>query len=399
MTRLLLRLFVRNADQTDDPKVRSAYGILAGIVGILCNLLLFAGKLVVGTLSGSVSITADAVNNLSDASSSVVTLVGFRIAEKPADEGHPYGHARVEYISGLAVAALILVIGVELAKNSVKKIFLPSPVEFSPVVAGVLLMSILVKLWMALFNRTLGRRIGSATLQATAADSRNDVISTGAVLLAAVVEAWTGWTIDGYVGRLVALFIIWSGVGIARDTIDPLLGKPTDPALRKLIADEIFQSEKVLGFHDLMVHDYGPGQRFATVHVEMDMREDPMACHDIIDDIERDCWERHRIHLCIHYDPIVTDDAELNHMRKLVQQRIQALDPRLSIHDFRMVRGASHTNLIFDMIIPYEMESRKAELKRQVDEAVRQESNRYFSVITFDEAAFNNPDHTTGGKK
>ena len=382
MTRLLLRLFVRNADQTDDPKVRSAYGILAGIVGILCNLLLFAGKLVVGTLSGSVSITADAVNNLSDASSSVVTLVGFRIAEKPADEGHPYGHARVEYISGLAVAALILVIGVELAKNSVKKIFLPSPVEFSPVVAGVLLMSILVKLWMALFNRTLGRRIGSATLQATAADSRNDVISTGAVLLAAVVEAWTGWTIDGYVGLLVALFIIWSGVGIARDTIDPLLGKPTDPALRKLIADEIFQSEKVLGFHDLMVHDYGPGQRFATVHVEMDMREDPMACHDIIDDIERDCWERHRIHLCIHYDPIVTDDAELNHMRKLVQQRIQALDPRLSIHDFRMVRGASHTNLIFDMIIPYEMESRKAELKRQVDEA-----------------AFNNPDHTTGGKK
>ena len=380
MTRLLLRLFVRNADQTDDPKVRSAYGILAGIVGILCNLLLFAGKLVVGTLSGSVSITADAVNNLSDASSSVVTLVGFRIAEKPADEGHPYGHARVEYISGLAVAALILVIGVELAKNSVKKIFLPSPVEFSPVVAGVLLMSILVKLWMALFNRTLGRRIDSATLQATAADSRNDVISTGAVLLAAVVEAWTGWT-------------------IARDTIDPLLGKPTDPALRKLIADEIFQSEKVLGFHDLMVHDYGPGQRFATVHVEMDMREDPMACHDIIDDIERDCWERHRIHLCIHYDPIVTDDAELNHMRKLVQQRIQALDPRLSIHDFRMVRGASHTNLIFDMIIPYEMESRKAELKRQVDEAVRQESNRYFTVITFDEAAFNNPDHTTGGKK
>ena len=399
MTRLLLRLFVRNADQTDDPKVRSAYGILAGIVGSLCNLLLFAGKLVGGTLSGSVSITADAVNNLSDASSSVVTLVGFRIAEKPADEGHPYGHARVEYISGLAVAALILVIGVELAKNSVKKIFLPSPVEFSPVVAGVLLMSILVKLWMALFNRTLGRRIDSATLQATAADSRNDVISTGAVLLAAVVEAWTSWTIDGYVGLLVALFIIWSGVGIARDTIDPLLGKPTDPALRKLIADEIFQSEKVLGFHDLMVHDYGPGQRFATVHVEMDMREDPMACHDIIDDIERDCWERHRIHLCIHYDPIVTDDAELNHMRKLVQQRIQALDPRLSIHDFRMVRGASHTNLIFDMIIPYEMESRKAELKRQVDEAVCQESNRYFTVITFDEAAFNNPDHTTGEKK
>lgn len=399
MTRLLLRLFVRNADHTDDPKVRSSYGVLSGIVGILCNLLLFTGKLVVGTLSGSVSITADAVNNLSDASSSLVTLVGFRIAEKPADEGHPYGHARVEYISGLAVAALILVIGVELAKSSLSKIFSPAPVEFSPVVAAVLLMSIFVKLWLALFNRTLGRRIGSATLQATAADSRNDVISTGAVLLAAAVEAWTGWTIDGYMGLLVALFIIWSGVGIARDTIDPLLGKPTDPALRKLIANEIFQSDKVLGFHDLMVHDYGPGQRFATVHVEMDMREDPMACHDIIDDIERGCWERHRIHLCIHYDPIVTDDAELNHMRKLVQQRIQTLDPRLSIHDFRMVRGTSHTNLIFDMIIPYEMEDRKAELKGQIDEIVRQESDRYFTVITFDEAAFNSQENPKGEKK
>lgn len=399
MTRLLLQLFVRNAYQTDDPKVRSAYGTLSGIVGILCNLLLFTGKLVVGTLSGSVSITADAVNNLSDASSSLVTLVGFRIAEKPADEGHPYGHARVEYISGLAVAAFILIIGVELVKSSVEKILHPAPVEFSPVVAAVLLMSILVKLWLALFNRTLGRRIGSATLQAAAADSRNDVISTGAVLLAAAVETWTSWTIDGYVGLLVALFIIWSGVGIARDTIDPLLGKPTDPALRQLIAREIFQSDKVLGFHDLMVHDYGPGQRFATVHVEMDMREDPMTCHDIIDDIERNCWERHRIHLCIHYDPIVTDDAELNHMRKLVQQRIQALDPRLSIHDFRMVRGTSHTNLIFDMIIPYEMESRKAELKRQIDEAVWQESDRYFTVITFDEAAFNSQENPKGEKK
>ena len=187
------------------------------------------------------------------------------------------------------------------------------------------------------------------------------------------------------------IFPAWwwrSGVGIARDTIDPLLGKATDPALRELIAEEVFRSDKVLGFHDLMVHDYGPGQRFATVHVEMDMREDPMVCHDIIDDIERDCWERHKIHLCIHYDPIVTDDEELNHMRALVRQYIQELDPRLSIHDFRMVRGPGHTNLIFDMIIPYEMKSRKAELKRQIDQAVRQESDRYFTVITFDEAAF-----------
>ena len=385
MTRLLLRLFVRNADQTGDPKVRSAYGVLSGAVGILCNFLLFAGKLVVGTISGSVSVTADAVNNLSDASSSIVTLVGFRIAEKPADEGHPYGHARVEYLSGLVVAALILIIGVELAKTSVEKIFHPSPVEFSPVVGAVLVLSILVKLWMALFNRDLGRRIDSAALQATSMDSRNDVISTGAVFLAALVENWTGWTIDGYVGLLVALFIIWSGVGIARDTVDPLLGKPVDPALRKVIAGEIFQSDKVLGFHDLMVHDYGPGQRFATAHVEMDMREDPMVCHDIIDNIERDCWDRHRIHLCIHYDPVVTDDPELNHMRALVEGQVRQLDPRLSIHDFRMVRGPSHTNLIFDMSIPFEMENRQAELKRRVDEAVHRESARNLTGISFHE--------------
>lgn len=389
MTKLLLRLWIRNYDQTENPKVRAAYGVLSGIVGILCNFLLFAGKLVAGTISGSVSITADAVNNLSDASSSLVTLVGFRIAEKPADEAHPYGHARVEYISGLAVAALILLIGVELAKSSVEKIIHPEPVEFSWIVAVVLVVSILVKLWMALFNRTLGLRIHSTALQATAADSRNDVISTAAVLLAAIVADQTGWNIDGYIGTLVALFIIWSGIGIAKNTIDPLLGQQTDPALKKLLASEILSNDKVLGFHDLMVHDYGPGQRFATAHVEMDMREDPLVCHDIIDNIERACMEKHNIHLSIHYDPIVTDDEELNHMRQLIQAKIQGIDPRLSIHDFRMVRGTSHTNLIFDMIIPYEMKDAKAELKHRIDDAVRQESDRYFTVITFDEESFN----------
>lgn len=389
MTQLLLRLFVRNPQNTEDPGVRAAYGRLSGIVGIVCNLLLFAGKLVVGTLAGSVSITADAVNNLSDASSSLVTLVGFRIAEKPADEDHPFGHARVEYISGLAVAALILIIGVELAKSSFNKILHPSPVEFSMVMVAVLVASIAVKLWMALFNRSLGKRIHSTTLLATSADSRNDVISTSAVLLAAIAGRYTSLDVDGYVGLLVALFIIWSGVGIARDTINPLLGEATDPALRKTIAQEILRSDKVLGLHDLIVHDYGPGQRFATVHVEMDNREDPLVCHDIIDDIERACMEKHRIHLCIHYDPVVTDDEELNHMRKLVESCICGIDPRLSIHDFRMVRGPGHTNLIFDMIIPYEMQSRRQELKRQVDEAVRREDSRYFTVITFDEEAFN----------
>jgi len=389
MTRLLLQLFVRDYENTEEPRVRAAYGRLSGLVGILCNLLLFAGKLTVGTIAGSVSITADAVNNLSDASSSVVTLVGFRIAERPADAGHPYGHARVEYISGLGVAALILVIGFELAKSSVEKIFHPESVEFSLAVAVVLLLSIGVKLWLSVFNSKLGRKIDSTTLQATAADSRNDVISTAAVLAAAIVERVSGWQVDGFVGLAVALFILWSGMGIAKQTIDPLLGQAADPALRKLLAQEILQYEKVLGFHDLMIHDYGPGQRFATAHVEMDMHEDPLVCHNIIDDIERDCMKRHNIHLCIHYDPIVTDDEELNHMKQLIQSCIHRIDSRLSIHDFRMVKGPGHTNLIFDMIIPYEMKSRRQELKEQIDRAVRQESERYYTVITFDEEAFN----------
>ena len=241
-----------------------------------------------------------------------------------------------------------------------------------------------------MFNIGLGKRINSVALIATGTDSRNDVISTGAVLLAAVVEAWTGWTIGGYVGLLVALFIIWSGVGIARDTIDPLLGKPTDPALRKLIADEIFQSEKVLGFHDLMVHDYGPGQRFATVHVEMDMREDPMACHDIIDDIERDCWERHRIHLCIHYDPIVTDDPELDRMHVRVEQLLHTYDIRLGVHDFRMVPGKGHVNLNFDVVLPTDLRGQEADITAALEKALNQNSGvTYYPVITFDQSGFN----------
>lgn len=389
MTQLLLRLFVRDYNKTEEPKVRTAYGRLSGIVGILCNLLLFVGKLIVGTLAGSVSITADAVNNLSDASSSLVTLVGFHIAERPADADHPYGHARVEYISGLGVAALILIIGFELAKTSVEKIIHPQSVEFSLAVAVVLLASIGVKLWMSLFNSTLGRRIDSTTLKATAADSRNDVISTTAVLIAALVERFTSWQVDGFVGLAVALFILWSGIGIARQTIDPLLGQTADPELQRMLSKEIMSYDKVLGIHDFMLHDYGPGNRFATAHVEMDMHENPLVCHNIIDDIERECMERHNIHLCIHYDPIVTDDPELNRMRDLVKECIGKIDPRLSIHDFRMVKGPGHTNLIFDMIVPYEMHGRRQELKRQIDWAVQQESHRYYTVITFDEEAFN----------
>ena len=389
MTSLLPRLFVRNYENTDDPGVRSGYGKLAGVVGILCNAVLFGAKLLIGTLSGSVSITADAINNLSDASSSVVTLLGFKLAEKPADADHPFGHARIEYLSGLIVAAMILLIGVELVKSSFQKILHPEPVDFSVAAVLVLALSIGVKLWMAHFNRTLGRRIQSETLIATAADSRNDVISTAAVLAAGLVGRFTGLEIDGCVGMLVALFILYSGISIAKDTVDPLLGEaPTDELVR-MISQEIRSYDKVLGIHDLMVHDYGPGRRFASVHVEMDSREDPLVCHDIIDDIERDFLTKHHIHLVIHYDPIVTDDEELNGMRELTGRVIAELDPRFTLHDFRMVRGPGHTNLVFDLVIPFEMAGRTKELSREINRRIKAVDEKYNAVITFDDGAFN----------
>ena len=386
MTNLLLRLFIKNAEETDSPKVRAAYGNLASIVGILCNALLCVGKLIAGAVSGAISITADAVNNLSDVSSSVVTLVGFKLAEKPADEDHPYGHARFEYISGLVVAGLILMIGFELAKTSFTKILHPEPVEFSWAIGAVLVGSILVKLWMSLFNRKLGKKIQSTALEATAADSRNDVISTGAVLLAGIIGEVFHITIDGYVGLLVALFILWSGVGIARDTINPLLGERESPELRKALCDTLLGHDKVLGIHDLMVHDYGPGRRFASVHVEMDQRENPLECHDLIDDMERDCLRELNVHLVIHYDPVVTDDAELNHMKAQIQGIIHGIDENLSLHDFRMVRGPGHTNLIFDLAVPYGLMGKEKEIQAKIDEEITKEPVQYYTVITFDPA-------------
>ncbi len=385
MTKLLLRLFVRDSENTQSPAVRGRYGKLAGIVGIVCNLLLFAGKLLAGVLSGSIAITADAVNNLSDASSSLVTLLGFKLAERPADEEHPYGHARFEYLSGLAVAALILIIGVELGKSSFEKILAPAPVDFSYLTLGILVASIMLKLWMSLFCRSLGKRIDATPLLATAADSRNDVITTTAVLAGCLVSHFCGWHIDGYLGVIVALFIIWSGCGIAKKTISPLLGEKASPELAEHISDLILSHEKILGIHDLMVHDYGPGQCFASVHAEMSALEDPLICHDIIDDIERDAMRELRVHLVIHYDPIVTDDEELNRMRELVTAALREESAEISTHDFRMVRGPGHTNLIFDMAIPFSMAGRKAELKATVDACVKREGKQYYTVITFDE--------------
>ena len=390
MTKLLLRLFVKNYKNTSDPAVRSATGALSGIVGIIANLLLFGGKLLVGTLSGSVAITADAMNNLSDASSSVVTFLGFRLAEKPADEDHPYGHARFEYLSGLAVAAMIVIIGFELGKTSVEKIFNPSPVVFSTLTAAVLVASIGVKLWLALFNGKLSKLIHSAALSATAADSRNDCVSTGAVLLAGIVQHFTSWNIDGIMGLAVALFILWSGAKLAKETISPLLGEAASPELRQQIVDYVSSNPNVLGYHDLMVHDYGPGQRFATIHVEMDQRADPLVCHELIDDMERECLRSHNVHLVIHYDPVVTDDPVVNRLHRETLEVLKGLDPQLTVHDFRMVQGSNHTNLIFDVTLPAGLAGREKEIRATVEQVLsEQEQTDIYAVITFDPAVFN----------
>lgn len=390
MTQLLLKLFVKNHADTSDPRVRTAIGTMSGLVGIVCNLLLCTFKFLAGSLTGSVSITADALNNLSDASGSIVTLIGFRVADKPADEHHPYGHARAEYLSGLAVAALILVIGLELAKTSLGKVLHPTPVLFSAAALSVLPASIAVKLWMCLFNKNLSRRIGSTALAATAADSRNDCVTTGAVLLAALLEKYLNIRVDGVFGLGVAAFILYSGFTLARDTISPLLGERADPELQRKIVDYISRQPKVLGFHDLMVHDYGPGQRFASLHVEMDSRENPLECHELIDDMERECLRSHNVHLVIHYDPVITDDPELTRLKGQVSQLLQEYDPRLRLHDFRMTQGKKHMNLVFDVPLPENLRGREEALTAYLDERMNEDSDKIYHIkITFDMLEFN----------
>ncbi len=389
MTKLLMRAFLPKNQSPTQPNVRAAAGRLSGVVGIVCNILLFGAKFLIGTLSGSVSVTADAMNNLSDASSSLVTLIGFKLAEKPADEDHPYGHARFEYLSGLAVAAMIVVIGFELAKSSVEKIFHPATVETTIPMLAVLIGSILVKLWLSLFNTKLGKYIDSAAILATAADSRNDVISTGAVLLAAVLEAVTHWKIDGYMGLAVALFILYSGAMLAKETISPLLGESASPELQAQIVALLDKEPAVLGYHDLMVHDYGPGQRFGSLHVEMDQKQDPLWCHERIDDLERECFNTLGVHLVIHYDPIVVGDAELDAMRETVSHLLMGIDDRLSIHDFRMVKGTGHTNLVFDVVLPHSLVGQEKTIKKQLEESLaKNQPGKLYLVITFEPESF-----------
>ena len=388
MTDFLIRHFIKDPDHPQDPAVRAAYGNMAGVVGIVCNVLLCAAKLLVGTLARSISIMADAVNNLSDASSSIVTLVGFKLAGRPADEHHPYGHARFEYLAGLTVSVMILVIGLELGRSSIDKILHPADVAFNLVTGAVLAASILVKLWMAAFNRSVGRRIGSETLIATAADSRNDVISTAAVLAAAVLSLATGLPLDGWMGLAVAVFIFVSGIGLVRDTVNPLLGEAPSEGLPPSIARKVLSYPGVLGTHDLMVHDYGPGRRFASVHVEMAAEEDTLKSHDVIDNIERDFHDQDNIHLVVHYDPIVTGDAALGTAREWVREQVARISPQLSMHDFRMVTGPSHTNLIFDVVVPADFSMTDAALRAAIQQALDADEahrdTKYYTVITVD---------------
>ena len=365
MTKLLMALFV---NKTDTPDGRAKVGALAGTVGIICNLLLFLGKVIAGTLAGSVAIAADGWNNLSDAASSIVTVLGFRFSRKPADAHHPYGHARAEYLSGLCVAVLILFIGVELAKSSFGKILAPEPVEFGGVTLAVLLLSIGMKLWMSLFVGKLGRLIDSKTLAATSADSRNDVIATSAVLLSCLVGRFFHISIDGWIGLAVAAFILWSGYGIARETMSALLGEQADGELVEKIEALVLRHDGILGIHDLLVHDYGPGRCFASAHVELSAEEDPLVCHERIDHLECDALRELNVHLVIHHDPVPVNDAEWGRLREQVGGIASQMG--LSIHSFRMVRGRGMPRLVFDLATPYGMDQEgvRAQLREKMVE-------------------------------
>lgn len=364
---------------------RGRVGALAGVVCISLNVVLCIAKAMVGILSGSVSIVADALNNLSDASSNIVSVLGFKLASKPADPEHPYGHGRFEYLSGLVVAVLVLMIGVELVKSSIDKVLNPSPVEFSLALVVVLAGSMAVKLWMAHLNRVLGERIKSETLLATAQDSKNDVIATGAVLACAIIAYVADVELDAWVGLAVGLYIGWSGVELIRDTVSPLLGQAPDPELVTHIRSKIMSYPGVLGTHDLMVHDYGPGRQFASAHVEMAAETDPLESHDTLDNIEQAFKDDDGLIVTLHYDPIVTNDPHVVDMRNKIDAMAKSLDGEASIHDLRCVPGPTHTNVIFDCLHPVECALSSDEFKRKLGDMVIEAYPDAVPKITVDE--------------
>ena len=387
MTQFLIRCFIKRPDDVKDAAVRTAYGNLASLVGMACNILLCIGKLLAGTLFGSIAIMADALNNLSDASSNVVSLIGFRLAAKAPDAEHPYGHARYEYLAGLVVSVTILAIGLSLLKESALKVLHPTPVVFSWLSIGVLAASILVKLWLSGFNRAVGKKINSETLMATAADSRNDVLTTGAVLLSTILCSLTGYgIIDGIMGVGVAVFILISGWGLVMDTLSPLLGESPSPELVEHIERTVMSYPGVLGVHDLMVHDYGPGHQFASLHVEFPAETDPLTAHDVIDNIENDFLKKDRLQVTIHYDPIVTADASVGVLRARLKEHARQLDPRLSIHDLRIVPGDSHTNVLFDLVFPAGYTGDIDQMLAKMCQFVKEQDPKYCCVVKVEQS-------------
>lgn len=382
----LYKLFIKDYQHPEHLHVRVSYGKLAGIIGIITNVLLSAAKFLAAALTGSLAVAADAVNNLSDAASSVVSLVGFRISGKPADAEHPFGHARSEYLSGLIVAVLIMVVGVELFRGSLEKILAPTPVTFTWITIVVLGASIVLKLWLAAFNRATGRLIGSETLIATAADARNDVITTSMVLVSTLIAHYAGIHLDGWIGLLVALFIVFNGIGIVRKTLDPLLGKAPDPQFVREIEQYILAYPGVLNTHDLLIHDYGPGRRFGSVHVETAAEDDVLSSHEVIDRIERDALRAFNLHLVVHMDPIVTSDEAIGNTRMWLSGQITKIHRDLSIHDLRIVPGPTHTNLIFDCVVPKDLSIPRDRLRARINQLVQEKYPAFSCVITFDDS-------------
>ena len=384
MIALFTRIFIKDSENTASPAVRQAYGMLCGAVGIGLNLLLFAGKCFAGLLSGSIAITADAFNNLSDAGSSLITLIGFKMAGQKPDPNHPFGHGRIEYLSGLLVSLLILLMALELIKSSIGKILHPGELVFSPVIAVILLVSILVKGYMALYNTRIGKRIDSAAMKATATDSLSDMLATTAVLVATLVSHYTRLSIDGYCGVLVGLFILYAGFQAARDTINPLLGQAPDPAFVEQIETIVMSYAPILGIHDLIVHNYGPGRTLISLHAEVPAEGDLLELHDTIDLAEHRLREELGCSAVIHMDPVCIHDEETQRLKIMAKHIINTIDERLTLHDFRVVAGPTHTNLIFDVVTPYDFDYTDAELVELINRRLKEQDERYFAVIDVD---------------
>ncbi len=382
----IFRKLISDYEDVKNPAVRDQYGRVAGVVGILSNTLLCVMKILVGLLSGSIAIVADAVNNLADASSSLITLIGFKLAAMPEDKEHPYGHARIEYLAGLLVSVIIIVVGLELGKSSVAKILNPTPTEFNLTVVLVLLLAIGIKIWQACFNERAGKKINSLTLIATGADSRNDVIATSAVLLSLLIGHFFDLQIDGYMGVLVALFIVWSGIGLVRETVSPLLGEAPDPALVREIEETAMQHDGVLGIHDLVVHNYGPGKIFASMHVEVDAAVDITTSHDMVDNIEHEISKKLHISCTVHMDPINLSDPNRAPLKQILGKAIAGLDGVINFHDLRLVSGPTHTNVVFDVAVSPDCKLNGEEITKTLSAAVSAYNPDFRTVIEFDRA-------------